>query len=142
MKLNKDWRRFGSYIQTKSGHKFWFHASIPSQSEYVAEFMQSTHGIDLQRMRWRYHMFYIIHGFMLDCVPAEGSIFEQYLADIEHSSLGEALEIHMSHPLLDENTYIEIQEAFAKTRDHSDEAETIDIDSDEDEEKVEKKELA
>lgn len=143
MKLKSEWRSFGRHAETENGHNVWFHPSIPSQSEYVAEFMQSK-GINLSRMRWRQHLFYILHGFLLDCVCLGGdkSIFGQYVADVDGKSLDEAYELHMSHPLLDERTYLDLQAAFEQTRDRSDDGEALDIDSDEDEELVEKKELA
>lgn len=138
MRLNKEWRKYAKCV-VQDGIEFWFHPKLPSQSEYVAEFLISK-GFDLsQTLHWREWSFYILHGFLIDC-EANESPLAVYIEEIDGLPISEAFDKHMSHPLLDDELAATISRAFKSTRDRSLEAQTIDKTADEEE--VEKKEIA
>ncbi len=140
MRLNPEWRKFAKEIVNEDGCRFFFHPGIPSQSEYVAEFLKSK-GADVLALDWRQHLFYVLHGFLIDC-EFKGSMLEVYVDEVNGKTLDEAYEIHMNHPLLDNRMFSSVLKSFNASRDKSLENKQLDPNSEVDEEEIEKKELA
>lgn len=140
MRLNSEWRKFATKYRIGDGTTLHLHSSIPSQAEYVGEWLV-LRGVNVAAMNWREHLFYLLHGFLVDAEYGETSL-GVYLTDVDGKTLEEAWDIHMSHPILSATVYAQVKEAFNATRDTSLETRELNVDSDEDEEDVEKKELA
>lgn len=139
MRLSFEWRKFAKEIDI-DGVKYFFHPSIPSQSEFVSEFLRQKN-VPIMAMNWREHVFYVLHGFLIDCECDDTVLFE-YIKEVDGLTLEEAWAIHMNHPLLDDRLYKSISKAFNETRDKSLEQPSLDVNIDKDEDEVEKKETA
>lgn len=142
MKRNSEWRKYARHYN-EGTTTYWFHPTVPAQAIYVGDFLESRDAFeDNGKMAWRVYLFYILHGFLIDFEDAEDSMLSAYIADVDGMALGEAFDAHMKHPLLSYAMYEGVTGAYEATRDKSlqEFSTPLDVDSDADEEKVEKKE--
>lgn len=140
MKRNSEWRKFAR-SHTIGDYTFWFHPTIPAQASYVSDFLYSQDGIDIEAMSMRVYSFFLVQGYLIDFEDNSDSMLSVYFEDIEGLALQEAFTIHMSHPLLSSDLYAIISDAYDATRDKSlqELSKPLDVDSDENEDAVEKK---